>query len=67
MPWSEACICNRGMINSKTVEFFKITDSRTELRCARCKVPMDWWDEPSRAKKNTNKAPWSQEECLSMR
>ena len=51
-----------------TIEFFKISDSRTELRCSRCHGLMGWWDEPSRTKKIMPfKRAWSEEECLAMR
>ena len=57
------------MTDSRTIEFFKISDSRTELRCSRCKGLMGWWDEgPSRTKKIMPfKRGWSEEECLAMR
>jgi hypothetical protein len=68
MPWSEDCICNRGMTNSKAIEFFKIGGSRIELRCGRCKGLLGWWDEPSRTRKILPfKRAWSEEECLAMR
>jgi hypothetical protein len=52
----------------KTIDFFKISDSRTELRCSRCRGLMGWWDEPSRAKKIMPfKRAWSEEECLAMK
>jgi hypothetical protein len=68
MHWTDNCICSRWMTNSKTIDFFKISDSRTELRCSRCRGLMGWWDEPSRAKKIMPlKRTWNEEECLAMR
>jgi hypothetical protein len=68
LHWTKNCNCNRWMNDSKTIEFFKISDSRTELRCSRCHGLMGWWDEPPHTKKITPlKREWSIEECLSMR
>ncbi|MDQ4073016.1 MAG: hypothetical protein M3162_01790 [Thermoproteota archaeon] len=56
------------MVSSKTIEFFKISNSRTELRCSRCHGLMGWWDEPPRTRKITPcKREWSHEECLALR
>jgi len=50
------------------MEFFKISDSRIELRCSRCHGLMGWWDEQPRTKKIMPwKRAWSEEECLAMR
>ena len=38
MHWTEDCICNRSLADSRTLEFFKISDSRTELGAADAKV-----------------------------
>ncbi|HYG00303.1 MAG TPA: hypothetical protein VD815_09435 [Candidatus Saccharimonadales bacterium] len=69
MRWIKNCDCNRGEFDSsKTIEFFKISESRTELRCSRCKGLMGWWDEPSKAKKIVPvKREWSYEERLSLK
>jgi hypothetical protein len=69
MHWTEDCICNRWKVTGmKTIDFFKISDSRTELRCSRCRGLMGWWDEPSHAKKTMPfKRAWSEEECLAMK
>ena len=68
MHWTEDCVCNRQMRDSKTIEFFKISASRTALRCSRCHGLMGWWDEPSHATKIMPiKRDWSKEECLAMR
>ena len=66
MRWIKNCDCNRWEFDSsKTIEFFKISESRTELRCSRCKGLMGWWDEPSKAKKIVPvKREWSYEERL---
>ncbi|HEY0580421.1 MAG TPA: hypothetical protein VGC75_06910 [Candidatus Nitrosocosmicus sp.] len=56
------------MTNSKTIEFFKISDSRTEIRCSRCHGLIGWWDEPSRVRKiMPSKREWTTNECLDMR
>ena len=34
-----------------TLEFFKINDLRTGLRCGRCKGLVGWWDNPRHTKK----------------
>lgn len=69
MRWIKNCDCNRWEFDSsKTIEFFKISESRTELRCSRCKGLMGWWDEPSKAKKIVPvKREWSYEERLSLK
>ncbi|MGH9986525.1 MAG: hypothetical protein ACRD8W_21495 [Nitrososphaeraceae archaeon] len=68
MHWTEDCICNRSLADSRTLEFFKISDSRTELRCGRCKGLVWWCDDPPRSKKIMPfKRAWSEEECLAMR
>ena len=69
MRWIKNCDCNRWEFgSSKTIEFFKISESRTELRCSRCKGLMGWWDEPSKAKKIVPvKREWSYEERLSLK
>ena len=69
MRWIKNCDCNRWEFDSsKTIEFFKISESRTELRCSRCKGLMGWWDEPSKAKKIVPvKREWSYEESLSLK
>ena len=55
MHWTEDCICSRWMTKSKTIGFFKISDSRTELRCSRCHGLMGWWDGPRIDKNHGNK------------
>lgn len=68
LHWTEDCICSRWITESKTLEFYKISSSRTELRCSRCKGLIGWWDEPPRTKKIMPfKRAWSEEECLAMR
>lgn len=69
MRWIKNCDCNRWEFDSsKTIEFFKISQSRTEIRCIRCKGLMGWWDEPSKAKKIVPvKREWSYEERLSLK
>jgi hypothetical protein len=68
LHWTEDCTCNRWTVNSKMVEFVKISDSRTELRCSRCHGLIGWWDEPSHVKKIIPlKRAWTEEECLAMR
>ena len=72
MHWTDDCICNRWTKDSKTIEFFKISASRTELRCSRCHGLMGWWDdELAQARKMKKIMPfkrtWSEEECLAMR
>ncbi|MDQ2685555.1 MAG: hypothetical protein M3Y25_06905 [Thermoproteota archaeon] len=69
MRWIKNCDCKRWEFDSsKTIEFFKISESRTELRCSRCKGLMGWWDEPSKAKKIVPvRREWSYEERLSFK
>jgi hypothetical protein len=67
MHWTEDCICNRNMINSKLIEF-DLSNSRVELRCRSCNGLVGWWDVPSGVKKIMPfKRMWSEEECLAMR
>ena len=50
-----------------TLEFFMISDSRTGLRCGRCKGLVGWWDTPRHTKKIMPfKRAWSEAECLAM-
>ena len=37
------CTCDRR--KNKMLEFFKISNSRTEIRCADCKGLIGWWDD----------------------
>lgn len=69
MRWIKNCDCSRWEFDSsKTIEFFKISESRTELRCSRCKGLMGWWDKPSKTKKIVPvKREWSYEERLSLK
>jgi hypothetical protein len=68
LHWTEDCTCNRSLTDSKTIEFFRISNSRVELRCSRCHGLMGWWDELPRTKKIMPfKREWSKEECLAMR
>ncbi|MGE0390111.1 MAG: hypothetical protein AB7P13_08250 [Candidatus Nitrosocosmicus sp.] len=69
MHWIKNCDCNRlGLGMPKTIEFFKISKSRTQLRCSRCKGLMGWWDEPPQVKKiRPEKRDWSYQERLSLR
>ncbi|MGA9318379.1 MAG: hypothetical protein WBV84_10015 [Nitrososphaeraceae archaeon] len=53
-----------------TIEFFKTSASRIELRCSssRCNGLVGWWDEPTRTKKIFSfMRASSEEECLAMR
>lgn len=55
------CICDRR--KNKIIEPFKITDTRTELRCRDCKGLIGWWDEPSKVKKVVvPKREWTEQE-----
>jgi hypothetical protein len=68
LHWTKDCNCGRWMTNSKTIEFFKISDSRTEIRCSRCHGLIGWRDEPSRVRKiMPSKREWTANECLDMR
>jgi hypothetical protein len=65
---TENCICHTWTSNSKIIEFVKISNSRTELRCGRCHGLVGWWDEPVSNKKIMPlKREWTEEECLTMR
>ena len=70
MYWTDDFICDRWMISSKIIEFFKVGASRAELRCSRCHGLMGWWwdDEPAQTRKMKKIMPfkrtWSEEECL---
>jgi hypothetical protein len=65
---TEDCTCNKWLSDSKTIELFRVSASRTELRCSRCHGLMGWWDEPPRTKKIMPfKRAWSEAECLAMR
>ena len=69
MHWVKNCDCDRhGVDPTRIIEFFKISESRTELRCSKCKGLMGWWDEPSRAKKiRPEKREWSHKQRLFLR
>jgi hypothetical protein len=68
LHWTEDCTCSRRLPDCTPVEFFKISNSRTELRCGRCHGLMGWYDESPRTKKIMPfKRAWSEEECLAMR
>jgi hypothetical protein len=66
--WTKNCTCNWWTSYSKRVEFIKINDSRTEIRCGRRHGLMGWVDESTRAKKIAPlKRSWSYKERLAMR
>jgi hypothetical protein len=68
LHWIEGCICNGSSTDSMTLEFFMISDSRTGIRCGRCKGLVGWWDNPRHMKKIVPfKRAWSEEECLTLR
>lgn len=63
---NEKCTCDSWEA-SRMVEY-KISASRTEVRCGRCNGIVGWLDEPSPVKKIIPvKRAWSEEECLAMR
>lgn len=68
LHWTENCTCSRRLSGSKQIGFVKISDSRTELRCGRCRGLIGWWDEQPRTRKIMPfKRAWSEEERLAMR
>ncbi len=60
MSGSEDCVCKS---NIKRVEYFKINDSRIELRCSICNGLVNWWGEHPRPVKRG----WSKQDCEAMR
>lgn len=61
IQFTNDCICDRH--KTRIVEPVKITDTRTELRCADCKGLMGWWDdEPKTKKLIPPKRKWTKKE-----
>ena len=68
LKWTENCTCSRRETTHRTIDFFKISASRTELRCNMCNGLVGWWDEPTRIKKIMPvKRTWTEDECMAMR
>ena len=68
MHWTEDCICNRQMRDSKTIEFFRISASRTELRASDVKILwVGGMNPPEQKRFMPLKRSWSYDECLAMR
>lgn len=61
MKFNNDCICDRR--KQKNIEPYKISETRTELRCRDCKGLMGWWDEPPKTKKIiVPKRDWTEDE-----
>lgn len=60
---NENCSCNWW----GTIELFRISTSRTMLRCSICNGIIGYWDESPDTKLIRFKREWTEEECLDMR
>ena len=48
MSRTEDCVCKTDGIWHNRMEYFKINDSRMELRCGNCNGLVNWWVEHPR-------------------